>query len=64
MVEEFLEWQTEMSNANQIQIDSPECELHAYPAGHGFKCYFDAKSSALALGRSLKWLERHGQTSS
>ena len=57
-----------MSDVKRIQVERPECELHVYPAGHGFNCderaSFDATSANLAWDRSLKWLERHAKTSS
>ncbi len=57
-----------MSDVKRIQVERPECELHVYPAGHGFNCderdSFDATSASLAWDRSLKWIERHAKTSS
>ena len=40
-----------------------DAELHVYPAGHGFHCDqradFDAASAALAMQRTLAFLDRH-----
>ena len=40
-----------------------DAEVHVYPAGHGFHCDqrddFDASSAALAMQRTLAFLDRH-----
>lgn len=46
-----------------IRRAHPEVELHTYPAGHGFNCNeradHDPESAALALSRTLAFLEKH-----
>ena len=51
-----------VADVEAIRSRRPECEIHLYPAGHGFNCderaSFDAASAKLAWGRSLAFLER------
>lgn len=51
------------SNVKKIQTAHPEQTYHRYPAGHGFNCDqradFDAASSALAMERTLAFLQQH-----
>lgn len=46
-----------------IRRAHPEAEVHTYPAGHGFNCTersdHDPESAALALKRTLAFLEKH-----
>jgi carboxymethylenebutenolidase len=52
-----------MADVQRIQAARPECEVHIYPAGHGFNCderaSFDPACAALAWERSMQWLARH-----
>ncbi|HEX2555027.1 MAG TPA: dienelactone hydrolase family protein [Microvirga sp.] len=52
-----------VADVETIRAKRPECEVHLYPAGHGFNCderaSFDAPSAKLAWGRSLAFLEQH-----
>jgi carboxymethylenebutenolidase len=51
-----------MADVAQIRAKRPDCEIHVYPAGHGFCCderpSFHAESAAIAWGRSLEFLDR------
>lgn len=51
------------ADVEAIRAKRPECEIHFYPAGHGFNCderaSFDAPSATRAWGRSMAFLERH-----
>ena len=51
-----------MTDVEAIRTKRPDCEIHLYPAGHGFHCdergSFHAESAAVALGRSLRFLDR------
>jgi carboxymethylenebutenolidase len=51
------------ADVERIRTQRPECELHVYPAGHGFNCderaSFEPASAALAWGRSMDWLTAH-----
>ena len=50
-----------MSDVETIRAKRPECEIHVYPAGHGFYCderaSFHAESAAIAWGRTLRFLD-------
>jgi carboxymethylenebutenolidase len=50
-----------MAAVERIRAQRPECELHVYPAGHGFNCdaraSYEPASAALAWERSMRWLE-------
>lgn len=52
-----------MTRVERIRAGRPECELHVYPAGHGFNCddraAFEPASAALAWQRSTQWLRAH-----
>lgn len=52
-----------MADVERIRTGRPECELHVYPAGHGFNCderpSFEPASAALAWERSMRWLDTH-----
>ena len=52
-----------MTDVERIRTQRPECELHVYPAGHGFNCderaSFEPASAALAWERSTRWLATH-----
>jgi carboxymethylenebutenolidase len=52
-----------MALVAQIRAGRPECELHVYPAGHGFNCdaraAFEPACAALAWERSMHWLKTH-----
>lgn len=52
-----------VADVEAIRAKRPECEIHLYPAGHGFNCderaSFDAPSAKAAWGRSMAFLERH-----
>jgi carboxymethylenebutenolidase len=49
-----------MADVELIRAQRPECELHVYPAGHGFNCdaraSFEPAAAALAWQRSMRWL--------
>src|SRR3546814_585553 len=51
-----------MSDVDAIRAKRPDCEIHVYPAGHGFNCdersSYSPESAAEAWTRSLAWLER------
>jgi carboxymethylenebutenolidase len=50
-----------MTDVDAIRANRPECEVHVYPAGHGFYCderaSFDPESAAIAWGRSIRFLD-------
>jgi len=50
-----------MSDVEAIRAKRPDCEIHLYPAGHGFHCderaSFHAESAAIAWGRTLRFLD-------
>lgn len=50
-----------MSDVEAIRAKRPDCEIHVYPAGHGFYCderaSFHAESAAIAWGRTLRFLD-------
>lgn len=52
-----------MSDVEKVIAARPDCDIHVYPAGHGFSCderaSFDAASAAIAWGRSLRWFDEH-----
>ncbi|MES2533941.1 MAG: dienelactone hydrolase family protein [Pseudomonadota bacterium] len=52
-----------MDKVARIRAQRPECEVHVYPAGHGFNCderaAFEPASAALAWERSMQWLGAH-----
>jgi carboxymethylenebutenolidase len=52
-----------MATVERIRAERPECEVHVYPAGHGFNCderaSFEPASAALAWERSMAWLATH-----
>jgi carboxymethylenebutenolidase len=49
-----------MKDVEAIRAKRPDCEIHVYPAGHGFYCdergSYDAPSAKLAWERTLGWL--------
>jgi carboxymethylenebutenolidase len=51
-----------MSDIETIQTKRPDCEIHVYPAGHGFNCderaSHEPESARLAWQRSLDFLAR------
>jgi len=51
-----------MSDVTAIRTKRPDCDVHVYPAGHGFYCdergSFHQPSAALAWDRTLAWLRR------
>lgn len=51
-----------MSDVAAIRTKRPDCDVHVYPAGHGFYCdergSFHQASAALAWDRTLAWLRR------
>lgn len=51
-----------MTDVDAIRARRPDCEVHAYPAEHGFYCderaSFDPESAMIAWGRSLAFLDR------
>jgi carboxymethylenebutenolidase len=51
-----------MADVAAIRAKRPDCEIHVYPAGHGFYCdergSFHAESAAIAWGRALEFLDR------
>ena len=50
-----------MEDVEAIRAKRPDCEVHVYPAGHGFYCderaSFHAESAAIAWGRTLRFLD-------
>lgn len=53
----------DLQQAQEIAARYPDAESHFYPAGHGFNCdqrgSYHAESAALALSRTLDFIERH-----
>ncbi len=51
-----------MSDVALIRQKRPDCEIHTYPAGHGFSCdergSYHEPSAKLAMERTLAWLAR------
>jgi carboxymethylenebutenolidase len=51
-----------MTDVEAIKGKRRDCEIHVYPADHGFYCderdSFDAESAAIAWGRTLAFLDR------
>jgi carboxymethylenebutenolidase len=51
-----------MSDVELIRQKRPDCEIHTYPAGHGFSCdergSYHEPSAKLAMERTLAWLAR------
>jgi carboxymethylenebutenolidase len=51
-----------MSDVELIRKKRPECEIHVYPAGHGFSCdergSYHEPSAKLAMERTLAWLDK------
>jgi carboxymethylenebutenolidase len=51
-----------MTDVATIRSKRAECEVHVYPAGHGFYCdergSFDAPSAALAWDRTLAFIKK------
>ena len=51
-----------MADVAAIRAKRSDCEIHLYPAGHGFYCdergSFHAESAAIAWGRALEFLDR------
>jgi carboxymethylenebutenolidase len=51
-----------MSDVTTIRTKRPDCDIHVYPADHGFNCderaSYHQPSAALAWDRTLAWLRR------
>jgi carboxymethylenebutenolidase len=51
-----------MTDVDLIRKKRPECEIHVYPAGHGFSCdergSFHEPSAKLAMDRTLAWFAK------
>ena len=51
-----------MADVETIRAKRPDCEIHVYPAGHGFNCderaSYDAESAKLAWQRSTTFLAK------
>jgi len=51
-----------MTDVTAIRTRRPDCDVHVYPAGHGFYCderaSYHQPSAALAWDRTLAWLRR------
>ena len=51
-----------MTDVEMIRKKRPECEIHVYPAEHGFNCdergSYHAASAKQAMERTLAWFER------
>ena len=51
-----------MADVETIRAKRPDCEIHVYPAGHGFNCderaSYDAESAKLAWQRSMTFLAK------
>lgn len=54
-----------MTDVATIRSKHPECDIHVYPAGHGFYCdergSFHEPSAKLAWNRTLEWFKRATQ---
>ncbi len=52
-----------MSDVEKVIAARPDCDIHVYPAGHGFACderaSFDAASTMIATGRTLRWFDEY-----
>jgi carboxymethylenebutenolidase len=52
-----------MTDVETIRSKRPDCEVHVYPADHGFNCdergSYDAPSAKIAWERTLAWFERY-----
>jgi carboxymethylenebutenolidase len=52
-----------MSDVETVIAKRPDCDIHVYPAGHGFSCderaSFDAGSTVIAWGRTLRWFDEY-----
>jgi carboxymethylenebutenolidase len=52
-----------MSDVETIKQKRPDCEIHVYPAGHGFSCdergSYNEAAHKLAWGRTLAWLAKN-----
>jgi carboxymethylenebutenolidase len=52
-----------METVEKIRTARPDCEVHLYPAGHGFNCderaAFHEPSATLAWQRSMQWLQEN-----
>ena len=51
-----------IADVETIRAKRPDCEIHVYPAGHGFNCderaSYDAESAKLAWQRSMSFLAK------
>jgi carboxymethylenebutenolidase len=51
-----------MTDVDAIRVKRPDCEIHVYPAEHGFYCderaSFHAESAMIAWGRALAFIDR------
>ncbi len=51
-----------MTDVTAIRTKRPDCDIHVYPADHGFNCderaSYHQPSAALAWDRTLAWLRR------
>ena len=51
-----------IADVETIRAKRPDCEIHVYPAGHGFNCderaSYDAESAKLAWQRSMTFLAK------
>lgn len=52
-----------MRDVETVITKRPDCDIHVYPAGHGFSCderaSFDPGSTVIAWGRTLRWFDEH-----
>mgnify|MGYP000583818209 CR=1 FL=1 len=52
-----------MSDVETVIAKQPDCDIHVYPAGHGFACderaSFEPASTMIAAGRTLRWFDEH-----
>lgn len=52
-----------LSDVEIIRQKRPDCEIHVYPAGHGFSCdergSYHEPSAELAMERTLAWLKKY-----
>ncbi|GGO79387.1 carboxymethylenebutenolidase [Marinobacterium nitratireducens] len=50
-----------LSDVEQVRQQRSDCEIHLYPAGHGFDCdqrgAYEPESARLAWQRTLDWLD-------
>ncbi len=52
-----------MNDVETVMAKRPDCDIHVYPAGHGFACderaSFHAPSSTVAWCRTIRWFDEY-----